>query len=185
MSELGFTERDAARRALDAAIGALAETLTPEEARAFAASLPAPFVTVLRRTRFEGVMSATELYERARRLAGAAPARSREATQVALRAIGESLDEEALVILRRALPRDIAALLEKPTYGEPPPYSQPGSRTLASGRPGPRHPLSESHADYTHSQSLAAQNPHGDTKLSSARGTTQEREGRTIATRRT
>ncbi len=55
--------------------------------------------------------------------------------------------------------------------------------TLAEGRPGSAHPLSEARPERAQSQSVArADNPHGDTKLSSATGLTQEREGETLAT---
>jgi hypothetical protein len=55
--------------------------------------------------------------------------------------------------------------------------------TLAEGRPGSRHPLSEARSDRSQSESVVAtENPHADTKLSSAHGLTQEREGESLAT---
>jgi hypothetical protein len=65
-------------------------------------------------------------------------------------------------------------------------------RTFASGRTGSLHPISAAPADTGHTlstgcpqqaqqNSLAEPNPHGDSKLSSARGTTQEREHETLA----
>jgi hypothetical protein len=54
--------------------------------------------------------------------------------------------------------------------------------TLATGRPGSRHPVSEAHEDRAHTESIArSDDPHGDTKLSSSRGLTQERLRETLA----
>jgi hypothetical protein len=55
-------------------------------------------------------------------------------------------------------------------------------RTLSEGKPGSRHPLSEARLDRAQSNSVArADEPHADTKLSSARGLTQERLHETLA----
>ncbi|MBX3231426.1 MAG: hypothetical protein KIT84_10810 [Labilithrix sp.] len=54
--------------------------------------------------------------------------------------------------------------------------------TLATGRPGSRHPISEARHAGAHAESVVrSDNPHGDMKLSSARGTTQEREHEDLA----
>lgn len=59
----------------------------------------------------------------------------------------------------------------------------PSGHTLASGRPGSRHPVSESRLDRTQSHSVAREsNPHADSKLSSAEGLTQEQLHETLAT---
>jgi hypothetical protein len=61
-------------------------------------------------------------------------------------------------------------------------HLEPGRGTLAEGRPGSHHPLSEARPERAHSHSVVrADNPHGDTKLSSAVGFTQEREQETLA----
>jgi hypothetical protein len=58
-----------------------------------------------------------------------------------------------------------------------------GGHTLAEGRPGSRRPLAEARPPAGQADSVArTDNPHGDTKLSSARGLTQEREKESIAT---
>ncbi len=186
MTTLGFDRPDAARRALDAALGAVAEALTEEESAALAANLPEPLAQIVREVSFDGVVDASELYERARRRGGVAPGCGIEHTQIALRVLGDALDEETRTRLRRALPLAIGALLVPADEGAPPPQSAPPHSapidSLASGRPGSRHPLSEARADRTQAHSVVREaNPHGDTKLSSAHGTTQERLGETLA----
>lgn len=102
------------------------------------------------------------------------------------------LSPELVHQLVRELPPELAQAFEEPTMYEAPPRRDPHANTLAEGRPGATHPLSESAPGSTHplstSQrraaqqgSVAANNPHADTKLSSARGFTQEREGETLA----
>jgi uncharacterized protein (DUF2267 family) len=122
MMPLGFRQRSAARRALDAALGALGEALTEEESLALADKLPDPLATIVRAASFDGVVDAGELYERARRRAGAAPGRAIEETQIALRVVAETLDPETRVRIRRALPIAIGALFETPEEGAPPPH---------------------------------------------------------------
>lgn len=54
--------------------------------------------------------------------------------------------------------------------------------TLASGKPGSKHPLSGAKPDRAQSNSVArSRNPHEETKLSSTKGTTQEREKEDLA----
>ncbi|HVK68207.1 MAG TPA: DUF2267 domain-containing protein, partial [Polyangium sp.] len=55
-------------------------------------------------------------------------------------------------------------------------------KTLATGRAGSQTPLSEARPERAHGESVVrAENPHGETKLSSSRGLTQEREQETLA----
>lgn len=56
-----------------------------------------------------------------------------------------------------------------------------GTRTLSEGRPGSRHPISEARPTQRQQHSVEDDNPHGDTKVSSATGLTQEREHETLA----
>jgi hypothetical protein len=107
----------------------------------------------------------------------------------AIHAIADALDAEARARVRRALALAIGALLSPREDGVPPPHPEPprapAPGTLATGRPGSRHPLSEARADRAHAHSVVREeNPHGATKLSSAPGLTQEREGETLASGR-
>ena len=56
-----------------------------------------------------------------------------------------------------------------------------GTRTLSEGRPGSRKPVSEARPANHQQHSVADDNPHDDTKVSSATGMTQEREHETLA----
>jgi uncharacterized protein (DUF2267 family) len=113
---------------------------------------------------------------------GMSVGRARELVASVCRVLAEELSSEALRALRTSVPAPIAELLEV----EPLPLatgiasSRPDS--LASGRPGSHHPLAEARPrDRIQSDSVVASNPHEDSKLSSARGTTQEREHETLA----
>jgi hypothetical protein len=88
-------------------------------------------------------------------------------------------------MLRARLPDDFAELLV-PVEGSAPVHAGHGQRarqgTLATGRPGSSHPISEASADRTQRESIAAsENPHADTKLSSTPGVSSVRSGRSLA----
>ncbi len=97
-------------------------------------------------------------------------------------ALARRLPLPALERLRAALPAATARLLEPPSTPELEPTLHPRRNTLAEGRPGSRHPLSEARPPAAQAESVvASDNPHGDTKLSSSRGLTQERERESLA----
>ncbi len=95
--------------------------------------------------------------------------------------LAEDLSEEARSALCAALPPALARLLAPPTPELVRHAEQPRSRSIASGRAGSEHPISESTPDLVQHDSIAASNPHGSSKLSSALGTTQERLHDTLA----
>jgi hypothetical protein len=107
-----------------------------------------------------------------------------ELTEAVLQVVGASVDPSLRARLGQHLPRTLAAHLEGRPYSEPPPrFSRPRAEepapprtTLSSGRPGSTHPVSESTPRTAHQHSVAENpEPHADTKLSGARGLTQER----------
>ena len=106
-----------------------------------------------------------------------------ELTRAVLQTTAEALRGEVVARVRLELPADFGALLERPQEGAARGvHLVPERRTLAEGRPGSSRPLYSARADRVQSQSVAAtDNPHGDDKLSSARGLTQEREAETLA----
>lgn len=83
--------------------------------------------------------------------------------------------------IARGLPEQAAALfLGGPERAEPPPHGvapvAPRSATLASARPGSAHPVSEAAPPSGQMHSVAVNpSPHEETKLSAAKGFTQER----------
>ncbi|OJH35967.1 DUF2267 domain-containing protein [Cystobacter ferrugineus] len=111
--------------------------------------------------------------------------RAVELAGVVCQFLAEALTPGTLHRLREELPEPMGALFTPRETGErlEPVHLEPSRGTLAEGRPGSTHPLSEARPERAQSQSVArTDNPHGDSKLSSATGLTQEREGETLAT---
>jgi uncharacterized protein (DUF2267 family) len=126
-----------------------------------------------------------ELHERVSLQADVRIGRAVEYTAVACQILAEALSPGSLYRLREALPEPVSDLFTPRQQGErfEHIHLEPGRRTLAEGRPGSRHPLSEARPERAHLHSVVrADNPHEDTKLSSASGLTQEREQETLAT---
>jgi uncharacterized protein (DUF2267 family) len=174
----GIADAGRADRALVSVASVIGAALSEADADALAENLPSPLAERLRSGSGGAMLSdAHELYERVSSRAGTTPGLALEETQVILRLLAEIAQYEALQRARKHLPADVAALLwprETPT--EPPPRERIAEaprvvhETLASGRPGSRHPLSE--ADHGNAQLHSVtreSNPHGDRKLSSAR----------------
>ncbi len=113
---------------------------------------------------------------------GITAGRAREVLASTCRVLAEELSNDALHALRADVPLTTAALLAAPSPASDHEPVQPQRHaTLASGRPGSEHPISEAQPSPRHSDSVARRNPHATTKLSSATGTTQEREHETLA----
>jgi uncharacterized protein (DUF2267 family) len=185
----GLPDRSQAERALRATVRVLGERLTDDEASALGTGLPAELSRMLDQSEYDGDFSASDFYERTRRRIRATPGRTREAIEVVLRVLGDQLDEARRDCLIRTLPPDVGRHLAPLELDAPPPYgSKSPARvltTLAAGRPGSRHPLSESSPPAGHAQAVAKNDePHAETKLSSAHGLTQERHGESLATGR-
>ena len=97
--------------------------------------------------------------------------------------LAEVLSDDTLARLHESLPDAVAAFLVRPAP-ESTVMTSRGAHayaTLAEGRPGSDTPVSEARADRTQPDSVVAENPHADTKLSSSTGSTQERDHETIA----
>ena len=115
--------------------------------------------------------------------AGTASGPAREVVASVCKVLAEELSDDALELLHRALPGSLADLLVRPDAVELEDHPGLAHRrdTLAEGRPGSHHPVTEARSDRTQAGSVASDNPHADTKLSASEGTTQEREHETIA----
>lgn len=178
------SDADAAK-AFKATLAALGDRLPDDDRERIATGLPASARALLRSRSFRGSFGETEFFRRVQRRESVRIGFAREHAQAVCRAIAESLDEGTLRALDRALPAELAELFHVPApfLASEPPVSTAGSRhILATGKPGSRHPLSESAPPSAHADSVARANPHGATKLSSARGLTQERENESLAT---
>jgi len=173
----GIAEDSRAERAIASVVSVLGGALTGADADALAENLPASFAERLRHSAGGAELAdARELYERVAARAGTKLGLAVEETQVVLQVLAESCPDEALIRARKHLPDDVAELLRPRAYDEqaPPravPDAPPVARsTLASGRPGSRHPLSEAAPNRAQEHSVArSTNPHRDRKLSSAR----------------
>jgi uncharacterized protein (DUF2267 family) len=112
---------------------------------------------------------------------GTTAAQARELIASVCRVLVEELSREAVRAVRAEAPPELAALLV-PGGAEAPPRPAGSSRreTLAAGRPGSHHPVSEQRPR-AQPDSVAAANPHATTKLSSAAGSAQEGRRDTLA----
>jgi hypothetical protein len=125
-----------------------------------------------------------ELHARVARREGVRLGLAVEHTGVVCQAVAEALSPAALYRLREALPEPMGALFSPRAPGErfEHVHLDPSHHTLAEGRPGSQHPLAETRVERAQTDSVVrADNPHEDTKLSSATGLTQEREQETLA----
>ena len=183
----GLVEREEVERAVAAALGALGERLGEDELHALGTQLPTPLVGMLRRGEHGGALDLADFYARVGRREGVGPGFAREHAQVVCRVLGEAMSDDARSIMEAHFPALHAELFApRPRPGDPPPHvhrAQPSvGATLATGRPGSHHPLSEARPEPAHSHSVArSAHPHEDTKLSTSRGSTQERLGETLA----
>jgi uncharacterized protein (DUF2267 family) len=109
-------------------------------------------------------------------------AHARELIASVCHVLAEELSREALDWLWLALPADLSQLLTPPArefvYEE---RIAGVHDTLSTGKPGSHHALGDAHARQAQANSIADENPHGGTKLSNARGMTQDRRHDTLA----
>jgi uncharacterized protein (DUF2267 family) len=173
----GVDPRDA-ELAARAVLGGLGAYLSPAIRGLVADELPAPLRDALGTT---GRGIALPLEERVLPIRPTA-GQARELVASVLRVLAEGLSGEAISAIRAAVPSGVAEMLAPPDPELVPQPAAPARHdTLAAGRPGSHKPLSEAGPVRTHADSVAAANPHGDSKLSSAPGTTQVREHDTFA----
>jgi uncharacterized protein (DUF2267 family) len=145
VEELGaLTGRAETLRAVRAVLVGLGERLRDDEREALARELPPDTLDALSRCAYRGDFGRDELFARVARHGGTDLGFAIERTEVVLRALAEALPGEALLRLRKQLGADIAALLDEPDPGAlVPRWRSTAGGTLASGREGSRHPLSE------------------------------------------
>jgi len=187
----GFTRRDEAVRAVEATLAVLRARLIDEDVEAVAAGLPGLIARLLRYGEHDGEFGRDEFFDRVRRREGVTLGYAREHSEVVCRVLSEAVPESTLKRVRGHLPGELASLFEEHATTDAPIVRErvrrgnggpKKRRTLAEGRPGSEHPLSEARPEKAQRHSIAREdNPHGDTKLSSSRGTTQERESESLA----
>jgi uncharacterized protein (DUF2267 family) len=166
-------------RACEVVLRAFAGRLDPAERQLFAAELPHSFAAT-----FGQAESGVALPVEEQLVAlGLTIGQAREVVASVCHVLGEHLSDDVLARLQRALPRSIAGFAVRPVAGQPVTASRAARRyeTLAEGRPGSHAPVSDARVDRTQSDSVASDNPKADAKLSSAVGSTQERDHETLA----
>jgi uncharacterized protein (DUF2267 family) len=185
MGHAGLGSPAEAERAIRAVFEVLAERVSRSEAEALADELPATLAEPLRHGHYERDFDLDELYARVAFREAVSPGFAMEHTLSTCQVVAQVVSARVLERLQRALPGAIASLFElRATASGPLPRQRVAAHrnTLAEGRPGSQRPLSDARTDGAHSQSVVcADNPHGDTKLSSSRGMTQEREHESLA----
>lgn len=181
LARRGLPDRETAHRALRATLAVLGERLVDDEAAALAEVLPAELARVVENAEYDADFGSADLYERVRCREMTTAGDAKEHASIILGALGELLDDDVRARLARALPLQVAeVLLGRPAGEAPPPHWMPPraekAATLATGRAGSRHPLCDASAAAGQTHSVACNpSPHGDTKLSTSRGLTQER----------
>lgn len=181
------TGLDGAQRAevaISAVLSVLRERLADDEVELLAPALPEAFARRLREGDYLWDFGLEVFYERVSARMAAEIGLAREASQVVGQVLAEVVPEETRERLWAHLPDDWRELLSPRAPSGPPPERErvtfeehPRPRdTLATGRPGSMHPVSEARPEPAHAHSVArSSSPHAETKLSSSRGLTQER----------
>lgn len=163
-------ERALAAHAAREVLATIGGYLPDAERARVADELPAELAATLRATA-PRALPVTE------RLLGAAvsAARARELIASVGRVLAETLSRDAIAAITAAAPPELAELVVAPAPARDAP--RPGSgRSLATGRPGSAHPVSEARDDRTQDDSVARDaNPHAGRKLSSGRPRTSGR----------
>jgi uncharacterized protein (DUF2267 family) len=175
---------ETAVRAVTEALGALVDHAHRDE---LTAHLPAPLAQMLRGAPSDADADASAFL---RRVAGAEHLPAGFAVEHAtaiLETIGSGLHPSVRRQFASHLPEEMRDWLEPRRGAAPPPppshaRHHEGGHRLSDGRPGSAHPISESAPRPAHSESVAqSTDPHADTRISSAHGTTQEREQEDLA----
>jgi uncharacterized protein (DUF2267 family) len=172
-------DRDGAERALTAVASVLGQRLGRPEAEALAGELPAACGAALLGAAFDGAFDRDDFVARVAAREGVAAGFAIEHVVAVLGAIGEAASQPTLARLEHALGAELFAPFTTHSAAAAPAAAPHvgGGHTLADGRPGSRHPLSEAAPPAGQSESVArSAAPHAATKLSTAHGLTQERE---------
>lgn len=178
-------ERDV-RQGLSAVLEVLGSLLTPDERALVAAELPDELARVLHGALAHPGGDWHDFNRRVARAEGVRLGLAIEHAEMICRALSEALSTSTRRRLQRSLP-ELAPLFELPERVEAPlaasHRSSAAPNDLAEGRPGGSQPLASGDPRYlAHRHSVArSEDPHGDTKLSSARGLRQEQAEHTLA----
>ena len=182
----GIADAGAIRRIGRAVTSVLLEELPAVDAGWLAAMLPLVWVGYTRRgpaaqDRLE------DFYDRVAVREGIDLGFAREHAQSCCRVLAEAFDDDTRQRLTNRLPDELARLFdlsaeEHEVHGVWIHRARGERTTLSEGRPVSHTPISEAGPQDAQQESVSrSENPHGETKLSSSRGTTQERERETLS----
>jgi uncharacterized protein (DUF2267 family) len=183
----GITDAEAIRRIGRAVTSVLLEELPAVDAGWLAALLPLEWVGYTRRAAAPAQDKLEDFYDRVAVREGIDLGFAREHAQSCCRALAEGFEEDARHRLTNRLPDELARLFdlsaeEHERRGAWIHRARRERSTLSEGRPASHTPISEATPHDAQQDSVTrSDNPHGDTKLSSSPGTTQERERETLA----
>ena len=183
------TEREA-KRAIEAAAGALRCALEEEDARSLAGALGPAMAEIFARAPPKKVDNLDTFYAEAERRERVGLGFAIEHAQVVMQVLAERLDGETLVRLEKRIPRDISDLFRAgPVPGEPPPHlhvhplHEPVPvQTLSRSKPGTSEPIAEAHSPLAHEESVARNEaPHADDMVETAHSSRSSREDETLS----
>jgi len=186
VGERAGLEAPAAGALAQAAFEALGRQLSDAGAHELAGELPPTLAEWVLDAEHGSERGAAALLDAVMRNEAASRAFAVEHAMAVCQVLAESLGPAALRALTGALDDDVGPLLQprEPRRAFQPVRVDRRHRTLAEADAASARPLFRSGPpDAAHSESIArAENPHAETKLSTSRGLTQEREERTLAT---
>jgi uncharacterized protein (DUF2267 family) len=169
----GLADREDAGRTLAAVLDILGEVLSASEAATIAEALPPRLARPLLAPRAHRDARPERLYAHVARRVGVSAGQARERAEVACQTIAAALDDVHGRLLLDRLPpawQPLFTPLER-TADVPPPHAPGPGGTLAAGRPGSAHPLSEARPFAGDDDSVVrSDNPHAAEKLASAPG---------------
>lgn len=144
----GLRSSEEAGRAMDATLFVLGSHLSASERAWLAERLPAPLSTALLDASYQGPVELDIFYREVAERDGVPVPFAAEHAQVVCQVIGETLTPDARRHLELQFPEQMRWMFERRARHEAPspPHHDvaPGSgRTLATGRPGSEHPISE------------------------------------------
>ncbi len=169
------TGPEVAERAMRLVLAAIGARLNDEDRQLFADELSPGLATAL-------VSGDVALPLEAQLVpACASVGHARELVAAVCRVLAEELSDDVARAVHASVPEPIAQYF----VADADPYrartTQPTGHTLATGRPGSRRPVSDTRLSRMHGESVAADNPHAATKLSSSPGSAQERRHETLS----
>jgi uncharacterized protein (DUF2267 family) len=142
---LGLGERSDAERAIQATLGVLGAHLPEPHAAAVAKQVPGELAQMLRSRSYCGDVELPDFYAEVRDAEGVSQGFAMEHALVVCQVLTEAVDHEARKHLSVHAPRSMLPLFTVRSMPAAAPLhlTEHFGHTLASGRPGSEHPLSE------------------------------------------